>query len=61
MVVPQENPKDNGDPDVDGDGLTASQETDHRTDPLDIDTDADGYTDKEEVDAGYNPLGEGKL
>ena len=61
VVVPQENPKDNGDPDVDGDGLTASQETDHRTDPLDIDTDADGYTDKEEVDAGYNPLGEGKL
>lgn len=44
------------DPDADGDGLDAQQETTAGTNPLNADTDGDGKNDGAEVAAGRNPL-----
>lgn len=45
-----------GDPDLDGDGLTLSQEQDLGLDPELADSDADGLSDGEEVELGSDPL-----
>ncbi|MBI4592058.1 hypothetical protein HY733_01265 [Candidatus Uhrbacteria bacterium] len=49
------------DEDTDEDGLTAAQEEEYATDPLNPDTDGDGYLDGAEVAAGYDPNGPGRL
>jgi len=46
------------DPDLDGDGLTLSQEDDAGTDPGNPDTDGDGLGDGDEVARGTDPLDE---
>ena len=48
------NPYDNGQ-DIDGDGLTSSQENFFNTNPEDPDTDRDGKSDGEEVTNGTDP------
>ena len=46
--------------DLDGDGLTESQEKEYGTNENKFDTDGDGYGDGDEVKGGYNPNGSGK-
>src|SRR5262249_7591670 len=43
-------------PDTDGDGLSDSDETLLKTDPLRFDTDGDGFSDAEELAQGSNPI-----
>lgn len=47
--------------DEDEDGLTAEQEAQYGSDPLNPDTDNDGYSDGDEVASGYDPNGPGTL
>ena len=44
------------DPDMDGDGVSNTDEAGAGTDPLNSDTDGDGFTDAAELTAGSNPL-----
>jgi hypothetical protein len=47
--------------DVDGDGLSSTDEMTWKTNPFDADSDDDGYLDEIEVVNGYDPNGVGKL